>query len=76
MAVLNGQLFAMWKGTGLDAGLYWSSSDGNTWTGQQQIGSVGSSEGPGLAAFNGRLYGVWKGSQNDPALYWASSSGT
>jgi len=76
MAVLNGQLFAMWKGTGLDTGLYWSSSNGTTWTGQQQIGNVGSSEGPGLAAFNGRLYAMWKGSFDDSGVYWASSSGS
>ena len=65
----------MWKGTGLDTGLYWSSSDGSTWAPQQQILNVGSSEGPALAALNQRLYGIWKGSGSDSGVYWASASG-
>lgn len=53
-----------------------SGSDGSTWTSQQQISNIGSSEGPALAAFNGLLYGMWKGSFDDSGVYWASSSGS
>ncbi|WP_410672703.1 hypothetical protein [Amycolatopsis sp. cmx-4-68] len=68
------RLYAMWKGTGTDTGLYWSSTDGTTWAGQQKMPNAGSSEGPGLAALNGTLYAMWKGSGSDPGLYWASAS--
>ena len=41
---------------------YSSTADGQTWTGQTQVGG-GTSHGPALAAFNGRLYLAWKGLQ-------------
>ena len=73
LAVFNNQLNGMWKGTGVDPGLYWATSDGASWSVQQQIGNVGTSEGPALAPFNRQLHGVWKGSGSRPALYWAST---
>ena len=68
LAALNGQLYALWKGTGLDTGLYWASSNGTTWSSQHEIYNVGTSAGPALAAFNGQLYAMWKGTGVDTGL--------
>jgi hypothetical protein len=76
LAAFNGRLYMAWMGSGGDLDLWWSSSDGYTWTPQQRMpNSMRSSDSPSLAAYNDRLYAAWRGTNSDYTLYWSDSNG-
>jgi hypothetical protein len=74
-------LYMAWKGTEGDSSLWFSqSTDGKSWTQQQNIPGVGSSDGPCLATFHPAsrdgypregLFMAWKGVEDDHNIYWA-----
>ncbi len=66
----------MWKGSGSDSELYYSSSDGYTWASQAQIYNSGTSADPAITVFNGQLYAMWKGSGSDQGVYYDSGDGS
>jgi hypothetical protein len=72
----DGLLYAAWKGSFGDQGLYYSSFDGSSWAPQTQISSVGSSVGPSLAVCQGLLYAVWQGIDGDQGLHYSSFDGS
>lgn len=69
-------LFAVWKGMGSDQRLFWSSFDGSSWVGQQQVPGVSSSAGPALAVLGKQLYAAWKGGGSDTRVYWTTFNKT
>ena len=82
LAVLNGVLFAAWKGGSGDQRIWWSSFDSttSTWVGQEPMPSpIGTSVAPALAAFNDgsgeKLFAAWKGTGNDQSIYWSRFDG-
>jgi len=74
-------LYMAWKGTEGDSGIYFASSgDGVTWSAQEKIEGIGSSDGPALATFRPPspdgfphvgLFMAWKGIADDHNVYWA-----
>jgi hypothetical protein len=66
-------LHRVWKGVVDDNRMYHSSSsDGLTWTDQQEI--VGrTSHGSALAVYDDRLHRAWKGAADDTRIYHSSS---
>ena len=74
LAAFNGRVYMAWMGSGGDQTMWWSSSDGFSWTPQQRISdSWLTNNSPCLAASGGRLYMGWRGANGDMALYWSSS---
>jgi hypothetical protein len=71
LAVLEGALYAVWKGAGNDEGIYYASFNGFAWSAQNSVPNVGTSDRPALAIFNNRLYAVWKGVGNDQGIYYS-----
>ena len=69
-------LYMVWKGTGGDQTIYWANSDGSSWSAQQYIPAIASSNAPSLAVFQNRPYIVWKGIEGDQKIYWASFNGS
>jgi kumamolisin len=76
LAAFNNKLFMAWKGIEFDETLWFTSYNGATWAGQQQIPGVWSSSGPALAVFQNKLYMAWKGMGNDQSMWWTSFDGT
>jgi hypothetical protein len=61
LAVYNDRLYMAYQGSGATAGqLMFTSSDGNSWTPEAQVG-VNMTGSPGLVAFLGKLYCFHKG---------------
>ena len=73
---LDGKLYAVWRGSGSDQGLWYASFDGSNWSAQARIPHVASSAGPALAAFGNKLYAAWKGSNADQRIWYASFDGS
>ena len=69
-------LYMVWKGTGGDQTIYWANSDGSSWSAQQYIPAIASSNAPSLAVFQNRPYIVWKGIEGDQTIYWANFDGS
>ena len=63
-----------WKGVNNDQGIYFSSLNGNNWTGQQTSGALAQLR-PALAVFNDRLYMAWKGIDGDQGMDFSSFDG-
>jgi hypothetical protein len=72
IAAIGNTLYAVWKGTREDSGIYFSSLMGDEWQGQVKIEGVGASARPALAAFNGRLFMAWKGIEGDSNLFFTT----
>ena len=75
LGVLNGVVYAAWKGLEGDNQLYWSYWNGSGWEGQQPIAGATSLVGPSLAEYNGQLYAGWRGAVNDQTLHFAVLNG-
>lgn len=73
---LKGKLYAAWKDTGADAGLWYASFDGSKWSVPARIPRAATSAPPSLATFGNRLYAVWKGRNVDLRLWYASFDGS
>ncbi len=83
LAVLNGVLYAAWKGSNGDTRIWYSSLPGTEWETQKTISVpntpnevVGTDVGPSLAVFNGVLYAAWKGSNGDERIWYSSFDST
>jgi hypothetical protein len=76
LGVLNGVLYAAWKGEEGDNQLYWSYLSGTTWEPQQTIPGASSLVGPSLAEYGGKLYAAWRGAVNDESLHLAEFNGS
>jgi hypothetical protein len=76
LGVLNGVLYAAWKGEEGDNQIYWSWLNGSTWQTQQEISGATSLVGPSLAEYNGSLYAGWRGAVNDQSLHFAEFNGS
>ena len=82
LAALNGVLYAAWKGSACNQGLWFASFDGANWSPQTQIPGTASSVaplssvGPSLCEFGGKLYAAWKGGDGDQSVWYASFDGT
>jgi hypothetical protein len=76
LGVLNGVLYAAWKGEEGDNQIYWSQWNGSGWTAQQLIPNATSSVGPSLAGWdaNGLLYAGWMAL--DGSLHFAQFNGS
>lgn len=72
----RGKLYAVWKGSGRDAGLSYASFDGAKWSAPTRIPNVASSAAPSLAVFNSKLYAAWKGENTDQRLWYAAFDGS
>ena len=75
-APFRGKLYAVWKGSGSDAGLSYASFDGAKWSAPSRIPKVASSAAPSLAIFDGKLYAAWKGENTDQRLWYAAFDGS
>ena len=76
LGVLNGVLYAAWKGEEGDNQIYWSQWNGSAWTGQQPIPGATSIVGPSLAGYNGSLYAGFIGVGNQTLQFLQLSGGT
>jgi hypothetical protein len=65
------RLFAFWKGSGDDQGIYWSNFDGQAWVLPQKIPGANSAFGPASALLGKRLYVGWKGATTNQ-INWSS----
>jgi hypothetical protein len=75
LGVLDGALYAAWKGEEGDTQIYWSQLTGETWSHQAPIGGATSITGPSLGLYNGQLFAGWIG-VNDQRLHFAQSDGS
>ncbi|MFD3442784.1 matrixin family metalloprotease [Streptomyces sp. NPDC058685] len=67
-------LLMAYRGVEGDEGLYFSTSDGISWTSPKRIPDVGSSTRPSVATY-GAVYMAWKGIGDDPGIYWSQLTG-
>jgi hypothetical protein len=73
--VLNGSLYAAWKGEWSDPRLFFAKFNGSNWETQKQIPNVYSAIGPALCSFGGKLIAAWK-NVFDQNLYFATYDGS
>jgi len=72
LANVNGRICMAWKGVHDDAGIYWSTYDGNEgWSPQARVSGVGTTDSPALVGYNGSLYMFWKGVEGDANAYYS-----
>jgi hypothetical protein len=71
-----GPLYMAWKGFGDDPRIWWSAFDGNTWTAQQTVPKVDTSDGPALAVFTDKLYLAWRSPEGDENIWWSAFDGS
>jgi hypothetical protein len=64
------RLIGMWKGQGVDAGLYWAYFDGN-WGPYQEFHASFASSGPALAWHNFSIYAAWRNGSDGRMFYAA-----
>jgi hypothetical protein len=75
-ATLHGnRMLLAWKGVPGDAGIYFSLFDGNAFTGQIKVASVGTAAGPALGRIGAITHMAWKGVENDNNIYWSTLQG-
>ncbi len=76
LALYNGLLVMAWKGAGNDAGIWFSTYEGNGggtgWAPQKPVLGVGTSAAPALAVYNGLLYMAWKGAGDDTGIWFTT----
>jgi hypothetical protein len=72
----QGRLYAVWKASGADNGLWYAAFDGSTWSAQARISGVASSAAPSVAVYDNKLYAAWKGQLDDQRLWYAAFDGT
>jgi hypothetical protein len=72
----QGRLYAVWKASGADNGLWYAAFDGATWAAQARIAGVASSAAPSIALYDNKLYAAWKGQKDDQRLWYAAFDGT
>jgi hypothetical protein len=76
VTVYGGALHMVYKGSGTDQRLFWTTYNGASWSYPQQIPGANSTNGGYLQVFNGRLNVVYKGSGTDERLWSASYDGS
>ena len=70
VTIFNGSPLVAWRGIPDDDGLYFATFANGFWSGQQQIGGLGSNDRPSLCVdFNNQPRMVWRGIDKDDALY-------
>jgi hypothetical protein len=82
VAVFGNSLYMLYKGAGLDSGVYIATSpgndvsDGNSWTEKRLVDpAINTSAAPAVAPFGGALYLFYKGAGGDANIYVARSTG-
>ncbi len=75
IAVLNGELYAMFCGIGDDPRMWYTTSqDGVNWQGGTYIPDLVTSDGPTVATFDDQVFAVWKNA-TDQTIQCASFDG-
>jgi len=67
LAVLDGTLYAAWKGVLGDQTLYTSTHSGSSWSTPTTIGYLSNGD-PALATLGNNVYAAWRGWDGDPTL--------
>jgi hypothetical protein len=71
-ACLRGnRILLAWKGVQGDSSIYFSSFDGQEFTGQMWLNNAGTSVGPTVFDFEGQTHILWKGVVGDSNIYWS-----
>jgi tetratricopeptide (TPR) repeat protein len=70
-AVRGDSILLCWKGAQDDSGIYFSLFQDGEFSGQINMGRVGTSTGPSAVQVDGRTFMAWKGIEGDNTIYWS-----
>jgi hypothetical protein len=79
LVATSSYLMLAWKGQGDNTAVwFFTSTNGDTWTTQQQIGASvgGTSATPALTAKGDEVYMAWKALSGDDRLFWSKYAGS
>ncbi len=71
----QGIIFAAWRGSDDDAGIYWSTFNEDGWASQQRINGVSTGYLPAFGVFRNTLYLAWRGSGDDNGIWYCNYDG-
>ena len=69
------RLVLVWKESGEEETLWYSTFDGSVWAEQQPIPHAASADGPALAFYRGSIHAAWRGPRDDERIWGASFDG-